>query len=134
MFIQHGVSFFLVRTMVIINKDTEMDENTIKKLIGKRIKQLRKARGLTQFTLGEIIEVDQRQVAYIEGGNSFPSLKTLNKLSEAFDCSIKDLFDYEHLIAKENLQEAIEEKLQLADEKTLSMFYQFLKVFENHSN
>lgn len=111
-----------------------MDENTIKKLIGKRIKQLRKARGLTQFALGEIIEVDQRQVAYIEGGNSFPSLKTLNKLSEAFDCPIKDLFDYEHLIAKESLQEAIEEKLKLADDKMLSMYYQLLKVFENYSN
>ena len=74
-----------------------MDEITVKKLFGLRIKQLRKKLNLTQFSLGEKVGIDQRQVAYIEGGNCLPSLKTMLKFTEVFGCQIKDLFDYEHL-------------------------------------
>lgn len=84
-----------------------MDEKTIKMLLGLRIKQLRKGLKLTQFELGEKIGIDQRQIAYIEGGNSFPTLKTLNNFTKVFNCQLKDLFDYEHLIIQENLESKI---------------------------
>ena len=110
-----------------------MDEIKIKKLIGLKIKQLRKSKKLTQFALGEIIDVDQRQIAYIEGGNSFPSLRTLNKLAKVLDCSIKDFFDYEYLEEKTNLQEEIIKKINSMDNKTLNLYYQLTLLFEQYN-
>lgn len=74
-----------------------MDETLIKKLVGKKIKRYRKVLGLTQDSLGEKIDINQRQIALIESGKSFPSLSTLSKLSEIFNCEIQDFFENEHL-------------------------------------
>lgn len=112
-----------------------MEEEKIKKLLGLRIKQLRKNKGFTQFSLGEIIGIDQRQVAYIEGGNCFPSLRTLKRLSDIFNCGIKDLFDYEHLIEdKLSLKNDIIEKISDTDEKHLKIYSQILNVIKNNIN
>ena len=108
-----------------------MDEKTIKKLLGLRIKQLRKKKSLTQFALGELVNIDQRQIAYIEGGNCFPSLKTLNKLASVFECEIKDLFDYGHLTTTINIQEKINKKISGMDEKQLNIYYRFANLLEN---
>ena len=110
-----------------------MDEKTIKKLLGLRVKQLRKKCNLTQFAMGEKIGIDQRQIAYIEGGNSFPSLKTLNKFTEIFDCEIKDLFDFEHLLPQKNLKEKINNKLSKLNDNNLGLYYSLITVLENNS-
>lgn len=107
-----------------------MDEITIKKLLGLRIKQLRKKNNLTQFELGEKINIDQRQIAYIEGGNCFPSLKTLKKLSDVFDCQMKDLFDYEHLLDKIDFRNEIQQKLKHSNDKNLEVYYRLIDVVE----
>ena len=109
-----------------------MNENEIKRLFGLRIKQLRKNMGMTQFVLGEKIGVDQRQISYIEGGNSFPSLKTLNKFSEVFNCSLKDLFDYEHFIAQKDIKDKIENEVISGSEKTLNLYYDIIKTIKKY--
>ena len=109
-----------------------MDEIASKKLLGKRIKQLRKSRKLTQFALGEIIDVDQRQIAYIEGGNCFPSLKTLGKFADVFNCSLKDLFDYEHIEANPNLKSNLIKEIETLKDEELSFYHDLLKIVKNH--
>ena len=109
-----------------------MDEETIKKLLGMRLKQLRKQMKLTQIGLSEIIGIDQRQIAYIECGNCFPSLKTLNKFAAAFNCQMKDLFDYEHFISPVDIKEKINFKIQKADEKKLNLFCDIIGLLENY--
>ena len=109
-----------------------MDEITIKKLFGKRIKQLRKNSKLTQFKLGEKVGIDQRQIAYIEGGNCFPTLKTLNKFAEIFDCPIKELFNYEHLIEQKNMKTLLVNKVSKMNDKNLKMFHQIINILETH--
>ena len=99
-----------------------MEEKIIKKLLGLRIKQLRKQMKMTQFAISEKISIDQRQIAYIEGGNCFPSLKTLNKFCNVFNCQLKDLFDYEHLIEQPNLKNVIINKITSVNEKNLNLY------------
>lgn len=109
-----------------------MDEITIKKYLGLRIRQLRKQQQITQFTLGEKIDLDQRQIAYIEGGNCFPTLKTLNKLAIYFSCEIKDLFDFEHLIKQHCTKEKITKKLNKMDTATLRLCEQIIDILEKN--
>lgn len=58
-----------------------MDATTL----GKRIKQFRATHKLTQEKLAELINIDTRQVARLESGESLPSLLTFIKLCENFN-------------------------------------------------
>ena len=40
--------------------------NDIKKLLGKRIKELRKAQGISQQQLAELANIDQRNLSHID--------------------------------------------------------------------
>ena len=72
-----------------------MDETKLKKLLGLRIKQYCNKLGLIREELGEKIDRSQRQVSLIELGSSFPNPITLTNITNVFNCSMKDLFDFE---------------------------------------
>jgi transcriptional regulator with XRE-family HTH domain len=50
-------------------------------LFGKRVKELRKSKGITQEKLAEIIELDAKQIGNIETGSGFTTMQTLEKLA-----------------------------------------------------
>jgi len=68
----------------------------IKKLFGKRIKELRLNKKLSQEELAERIDIAERNVSKIECGSNFIRAEKIGKLAEALDVTPKDLFDFEH--------------------------------------
>lgn len=64
----------------------------IKKELGKKIKQLRTARGYTQEKLSEMADISQRALSSIEIGENFITAETLDKLLVALDITAEDLF------------------------------------------
>ena len=54
-------------------------------LLGKRIKTIRKQRGLSQAKLSEMIDKTPTYVSYIEGGVKSPSLDTLVLIANALE-------------------------------------------------
>lgn len=104
-----------------------MNEVTIKKLLGLKIKKYRHSLNLTQFELGEKIDINQRQVTLIETGKSFPSLKTMIALCNIFECSLSDLFQFEHLQNSEDLKNEIEKMLNNFSTSKLQVLYQLSK-------
>ncbi len=71
-------------------------ENNIKKLLGRRIKEIRLSKNITQQQLAEMIDIDQRSMSAIECGTNFPT-KNLLKIANSLGVELKELFDYEHL-------------------------------------
>ena len=71
-------------------------ENT-KVLLGTRIKEIRKARGLTQEKLAEMIDVEQKHVSRIESGKNFPTIDRLEKMAAALNVPMMVFFDFLHL-------------------------------------
>lgn len=69
----------------------------LKKLLGEQIKRLRKARGLTQEQLAEIIEIAPRNLSRIEVGECFVTAETLEKIISALNVTAEELFAYEHI-------------------------------------
>ena len=53
-----------------------------------RVRELRKAKGLTQGELAEIVGIKARQFRNLEAGTSYPSYLTLIALADYFDVSI----------------------------------------------
>ncbi len=69
----------------------------IKKELGKQIKKIRVAKGYTQEELSEKIDISQRALSSIELGNNFATAETIDKLIEAFDITIEELFATNYL-------------------------------------
>lgn len=67
---------------------------SLKKRVAARIRTLRERRDLTQERLGELIDRSSDAVSQLERGISLPSFTTLERLSEAFGCPIRDFFDF----------------------------------------
>lgn len=73
-----------------------MRKATRKHLIGIRIKELRKSKGLTQEQLSEKVDIDSKHLSRIEVGSSYPSMETLDKISKVLDVELKDMFEFHH--------------------------------------
>ena len=55
--------------------------NNLKQKFGKNLQFIRKAKGYTQSQLGELIDLQQRQVTRLERGINFPSIETIEKIA-----------------------------------------------------
>jgi transcriptional regulator with XRE-family HTH domain len=65
-----------------------------KKLIGERIKLLRKQAGFTQEELAELVRLDARHLSRLEVGRHFPSLDSLERIAEALNVPLAEFFQF----------------------------------------
>ncbi|KYD11671.1 XRE family transcriptional regulator [Heyndrickxia sporothermodurans] len=68
--------------------------------IGKKIKNLRLKKGLTQEELGERTDLSKGYISQIERDLSSPSIETFFDILEVLGCSPKDFFDEQELEQK----------------------------------
>lgn len=70
-----------------------MEKSHILKLVGKRIKDIRESKGLSQVELvGKMQgEIDPTNISRIEAGRTNPTLFTLFRLAEALEVDITEL-------------------------------------------
>lgn len=61
--------------------------------VGSRIRQLRNEKGLSQEKFAVKAEVDRTYLAGVEQGKRNPSLKSLEKIINAFGISFHDFFE-----------------------------------------
>ena len=61
--------------------------------IGKAISARRKALGMTQEKLSELIQIEQSSLSRIERGTLVPSLERLAGIAEELRCGLADLFN-----------------------------------------
>ncbi|KAF2515726.1 helix-turn-helix domain-containing protein [Flavobacterium foetidum] len=62
--------------------------------IGKKIKEVRKKKGMSQEELAEFSKVNLRTIQRIENDESEPRGKTLNLICEVLDLNAEDILDY----------------------------------------
>ena len=69
--------------------------DALRKELGARIKELRKAAGLTQEKLGEKADLNYKFIGELERGQVNVSLDSLIRIAEALGIKIEDLFSKE---------------------------------------
>ena len=99
-----------------------------KQLIGKRIKGLRQARGLSQATLAEKVGMSPKYLSSIERGKENPTLDTFIRLSAALGVELAELFQYEHERSPKELKQFISSVLKDPDETKLGLAVRALKA------
>ncbi|MEJ8606741.1 helix-turn-helix transcriptional regulator [Riemerella anatipestifer] len=75
-----------------------MEKTEILKKIGKKVKEMRESKGLSQVELvGKMQgEIDPTNISRIESGRTNPTIYTLYRISEALEIKISDLVDIEN--------------------------------------
>jgi transcriptional regulator with XRE-family HTH domain len=66
----------------------------IEKVLGKRIAELRKAKGLTQEVLAEKCGYSVEFMSLVERGVNAPAVAGLEKIAKALGVQVKDLFEF----------------------------------------
>lgn len=105
------------------------DAMTIKKLLGKKIRNLRVKKGLTQEKLAEMIGISQRSLSGIEIGENFLTAETLDKVINSLGIGIDELFTIEHMKpANELAEELVADIGSLRDEDKIKTVYKVVKA------
>jgi transcriptional regulator with XRE-family HTH domain len=60
---------------------------------GKRIKELRSKRGMTQEALADAIGVDRSYMGFVERGERNPTLDKIARIAKALKVSLSTLFE-----------------------------------------
>lgn len=60
---------------------------------GKKLQAMREERGWSLREVERRTKVAKSIVASIERGTANPTMRTLERLAEAFDCEVKDFFE-----------------------------------------
>lgn len=89
--------------------------NKIKKEFGKRIRDVRKIKGITQEKLAEKSDIALSYIAMIEGGKRNPTLNFIIKIAKGLDVEIYQLFLFSVEGLKPEKEVANEETNQLLD-------------------
>lgn len=98
-----------------------------KELLGKRIKELRKAKGFTQEYLAEKLNIETRQLSKLETGKHYPSFETIVALLETFNMTFEELTAFEHLDSYENIKQKLQNEINSFDEKQTTMIYKLIR-------
>lgn len=104
----------------------------LSKLLGLRIRELRKSRKLTQSQLAEAIGMETTNLCKLENGGQLPKEENIEKIANVFDVPIKDLFEFGHLKSYETLQEELLAIIKNASQKELELYYKIIVDLRDH--
>lgn len=97
-----------------------------KKLFGKRLKELREKRGMTQEELSNLLNIEWQHISRLENGKNLPSCAILISLAEIFDIDIRTLTKYNHLEESINIDDEIKKLLAISTPEQKKLFYKFM--------
>jgi len=99
-----------------------------KKLVGKRIQELRKKHGISQEQTAEKADISPNYLSRIECGKENPTLDMLIKLSNALDVEMREMFDFGHVPGRKELKDSLQTFLKTADEPTLRLAVKIIRA------
>ena len=102
-------------------------------MLGERIKELRKAKGLSQNSLSEKVDIETKHLSRIEVGKSYPSLDTLQRIAKALEADLKDFFDFTPEMTREQCLKRISTLLKNASSSELSLILRLIKTITQSS-
>lgn len=129
----HIADHFDVSVDYILGRESSQQSGTFKmenpeplngnnQFLGKRLKQLRIEKKITQLELGKIINVTHVSISGYESGNRFPDISTLERLADYFNVQI------DYLLGRDQVDRRVQDQeICLGDEALSEKEYVFLK-------
>lgn len=107
----------------------------IKSKVGKKIKQYRVLRGLTQHDLAELIGLTEKQISKIETGVHYPKFENFIKILDVLNIQMKD-FDFEcpSSSKSDSLKKSLYKAINRASDEKLKCYSSIIKQIDNLLN
>lgn len=94
----------------------------IKKLLGKRIQEIRKSKKMTQEYLSELIGIEPASLSNIENGKYYPTAENLDKILSVLNVKPGELFEFEHHASQDELLDEMYTAMKSNKELTVLMY------------
>ena len=98
-----------------------------KQALGLRIREFREKQKLTQEKLAELVGIDSKHLSRIENGRNYPSIETLEKLTDNLNITFEDVFQLDHIKNREFLLLDLTAKLKTLPNEKLNFIYKMVK-------
>ncbi len=104
----------------------------LKKILGERVRYLRKSRSLTQEKLAEMINADQRTISAIENGHSL-SHQVLQSIMDVLELEPSEFFKLEDLIglSDDEIRKELFDTIPKLSSEDLRKYYKILKAISD---
>lgn len=102
----------------------------LKKQLGRRIKELREQRNLSQEYIAEQLDMNPANYWRIENGVSYPKPENLEKICEILNVKAQELFAFEHIQSFEDIKNELQQIIN-NDENLTRLIYKFVKTLNN---
>ena len=99
-----------------------------KKLLGKRLKEIRKSFGDTVEKFSEMVGIETSSLSGIESGRFFPSLHVLDKMSNVLDVPLVEFFNFFSVDLPKNLDEEIANIVKVQSSANKEIIYKLIKA------
>lgn len=99
----------------------------IKKLLGKRIQELRKKNNLTQENLAEFVGIEPVSISNIENGKYYPTAENLDKIITILKTTPEKLFSFGHHQTNDDLLSEINSML-LENQSKMKDIYKIIRA------
>jgi transcriptional regulator with XRE-family HTH domain len=99
-----------------------------KRLIGVRIKELRKHKELSQEKLADRMNISPKYLSNIERGKENPTLDTFMKIADALHIELSEIFNYSPEASSRELKQMITDLIKNSDKKQLKLFAEIVKA------
>lgn len=101
----------------------------LKKLLGKRIKELRVKKHYTQEYLAELTDLGATSISKIETGLYHPSDENLEKIAKVLDVEPYQLYMYNHLKPVSEIKKNLHKIIDNASDEEIRLIYRILSAF-----
>lgn len=99
-----------------------------KKMIGRRIQELRRNQGLSQEQIAEKADISPNYLSRIECGKENPTLDMLIKLSHALEVEMWEMFDFGHIRRDREIKDEILAFTKSADTEKLRLALKIIRA------
>lgn len=97
--------------------------------LGKRIRTLRRARGLTLLKLASLCDISEKHLGDVERGKGNATIELLESIAKNLGVRIEELFPQNEILGQEEIIKELGQFLEKIDEKNLRRLYAFVKVW-----
>jgi len=99
-----------------------------KKMIGMRIRELRRKAGFSQEEVAERSQMTAKHLSNIELGKENPTLETFMKLSLVFEVDLWELLNFEHQLNRKEAESRVPAILKKRSEDDLRLAFRILNI------
>lgn len=97
------------------------------KLLGKRVRTLRKAKKMTQEQLATAADSGAKYISELERGEANVTITLVTKIAEGLEVSTSELFKNDHEADCQTLRKEINRMISGADDEKIKLLYRVMK-------